>query len=736
MKNNSILVVCLILLVALLPAWLSANRLKLLSSGEEYINPDPDSMFYYRIVDQAYEKGSAKYLDYDNYGNFPHLFKIGYPRFYFWLLYGVKSICVKLCPSDPDFLLGFFPVLTTSLTVIIIFISLWYLGYPSVFLLLSAFMLLPSLPSLSVGTFGKWDYDHILSLYLWLWILGGMFYQDKPNRKILLFGGLVGGLLFGSWIGSLLIFFVIVLVCFLLWLLNSQLCSNYLTYCWKTFLMATVINLIVVLCSLNSYGWLMLDFGLIHILYLFLASLFIFGLSKLNSENKTKIICFTVIIIILCFFVAVNSEDSFNLLEKISGQDPVYLDINELQSIIEVRKLFSGQVSIEKSLNYYGLFFFLFPIFLFIPSDRLLNRKSALILQIWLAVFAIATSVQNRYIRSLGAGSLLFVAFILYFLWKGFVGFCKKYKLSLARPAFAFILLLLLVRVSAIWGFQKNDVSLRKSDIEAYKWIKDNTPTTSGYSDTKQAEYGILAYWDLGHHIAAYAKRPSIANNMQNGVKNMADIFSSKNESRAYALCKELGVKYILMNPDRVLFPSSIDFWEEYSKQERKAGYTALSSKVERSKNYENWFYYWLNRAFTLKPRGEFGVSENFRIVYVNREEDSSTYSNMLFEAVEGAKLCLTAKANTKARVSLNLKIGEAFCSYSKEQVVSESGKICFTLPYSCYYNNGSVSTGEFYEVSLVSHETGKLISGKVNVREAEVSAGKRVATSGIIIFN
>lgn len=720
------------MLVIVLPAWLCIYKI---SHGDNFIISDPDSLFYYRIVDQAYHKGSEEYIDYDNYGNFPYLFKIGYPRFYYWLLYFGKTLCTKLSPTNADFFMGLFPVITTTLTALIIILSLCLLGYPSVFLLFAAFLLLPNSSALSVGSFAKLDYDHILSLYIWIWILCSMFYQDTGKRKWLYWGGAASTLILGSWIGSLLLFFVVTIVCILLWCFNSSICKKYLPYCCITFCVAAVVNTFVMLLSPNRYGITLLDFGIIHISAIFLAALGIFILTKFNPSNKSKIIVFSIGMVVVLIFSIINPADTKDLIERVSGTDPIFLEINELRPLVEIKKLFVNKVSLEKAVVNYNLFIFLFPLFIFISAKKLLKRESADILQLWLIVVAFASFYQNRYIRIFGVGNCLFVAFILYFLWKSLSDYIEKSKLSKARVFVIFILLLLTVRVSALWGFSSFDNSIRKSELAAFDWIKKNTPPTSGYYDDKKPEYGILAYWDFGHLINFYAHRPVVANNMQNGVKNMADIFSSKDEETAYGLCKELGVKYVFMAPDRMLFPSTIDYWPAYKNQKRAPGYRALPHNVERSKDYDKWFYTWLNNWFGLRARGNFEPSSNFRIIYANYEVNSPSFSTMLFEIVPGAKLVLQAKPNSIVNVSLTIKVGKRLLKYHKVKKVEEKGSVCFVLPYSCSFNNGVVTSMESYDVSFVSHETNKKVIGKVLVKEADVVAGNTVATSSILIF-
>ena len=720
------------MLVILVPAWLYNTRF---IAGEAFINSDPDSLLYYRIVDQAYQKGSEKYLDYDNYGNYPYEYKIGYPRFYYWLFYFTKSICTKFFPNHSEFLIGLFPIVTTSLIPLLILLTLCYLKYPLVFLLFTAFMLIPASPAFRVGTFAQWDYDHILSLYIWLWLISAMFYQDSENKKCLYFGGIFAGLILGSWIGSLLIFFVVTIFCFILWFFNSSLCKRYLPFCYITIGIAAILNSFIMLLNPGRYGYILLDFGIIHIAAMFLASLGIYALTKFNPSNKSKIFFILISAIVITGFALIDPVDTKDLIERVSGVDPIFLEINELQPLINFSKLFVNLSSIEKAINSYGIYILLFPLFLFIPVKKLLKHNSALLMHYWLTIVAFASFYQNRYIRISGIGSCIFVAFILYFLWKNLIDYVDETKLSKIKIFCTFVLLLLLARASSLWNLSTPNTEIRKSELQAYTWIKNNTAQTSGYYDTKKPEYAILAYWDYGNQINYFAHRPVVANNMQNGVKNMADIFSSKDEETANKICEELSIKYVFMTPDRVLFPSTIDYWPAYQKFERAPGYRALPYNVERSKDYENWFYSWLMKDFGLRRRGNFNVTSNFRIVFANSESSSPSFSTMLFERVKGAKLVLKGKPNTVASINFGFKVNNMFFNYHKESTTNENGYVTFVLPYSCYYNNGIVSTGELFDISLISNETGRKIIGKVSIKENDVITGNQVATNSIILF-
>ena len=722
-----------------IPVWLCNSRI---IKGTSFVNSDPDSLFYYRIVDQALQKGSEKYIDYDNYGNFPYMFKIGYPRFYYWLLYATKYLCTELSPDNSEFLFGLFPVITSTLTALIIIISLSFLKYPPLFIVLIALTLIPSLPALTVGGFAKFDYDHILSLYLWVWLLSSMFYQDSHNKKWLYIGGISAGLVLGSWIGSLLIFVVVAVVCFGLWFINSDLCKRYLTFCYTTFGIATIINSLIILISPGRYGTVLLDFGIIHISAMVMITIGIFVLSKYKPTNKFRISLLALAVGIPLIFYLINPVNFQDLIEKVFGSDPIYQEIQELQPLIELkpRTRFNAHF-IDKALENYSFFIILFPFFLFVSIKRFVNKDSVSLLKLWVTIVMLASFYQNRYIRIFGIGSCIYAAFIIFYClcrYKEKNTYKNHSLLDKIHYILVIFILVFIIRIPSLSYIFSNSLGnngIRKSELEAFIWIKNNTPETSGYYDDKKPEYGILAYWDFGHQINYFAHRPVIANNMQNGVKNMADIFSSKDEETAYKLCEELGVKYVFVAPDRVFYTSTIDFWPAYRKQERGPGYRALPYNVERSKDYDKWFFSWLKNDLGLKNRGDFKTTSNFRIVFANEESGSPTYSTMLFEVVKGARLVLHGKPDSIASITLGMKIGNRFVTFRKETKVAENGYVTFILPYSCFYNNGIVFTGELYDISLVSHETNKRVKGRVAIKEADVIAGNQVATNSIFIF-
>jgi oligosaccharyl transferase (archaeosortase A-associated) len=94
--------------------------------------------------------------------------------------------------------------------------------------------------------------------------------------------------------------------------------------------------------------------------------------------------------------------------------------------------------------------------------------------------------------------------------------------------------------------------------VESLEWLKENTPQTGidyfrqydvqGFSYPPES-YGVMAVWDAGHWITFIARRIPITNPFQNnlgGQGGAAAFFLSRNESKADAILRNFGGKYVI----------------------------------------------------------------------------------------------------------------------------------------------------------------------------------------------
>ena len=734
--DKRVLWICLILVTLLIPGWLCETAFTGVKFDSDFVSSNPDGLYYYRIAEQAISQKSTEPLIYDSYGNFPYTHKIGFPPLFIRFFYWAKVLCNKISFDDSDFILGFVPVFFGWLTAVCIILTLWYCSYPRVFLVFLAFALIPLYPGIIVCEYGCFDHDFFVSFFLWVWILSAVLYYEKQRNLWLAIGGIGGFVVLGSWIGALLVFLMIIISCLVVWFSSSKVRGRYLKYCYVTTSIAVLLNSCMIAISPNDYGFDFLDFGMFHVLCVASASVFIFVLTKFEADLKNKLIFVTLAIVTVITTGVAMGESFFDLLYRFFATDPVFRNIAELKPMANISKLLLDTQSYKFALLGLSWTFFFLPIFILMPIDRLMKKESSIILQIWLSIMIIAGFTQIRYIRLPAIGCGIFVAIAVFFVWKSYFIIFNKNNKNYVNVSLGFILLLLLIRANSSLFYNGFDTKLRESYKTTLEWIAKNTKPTSGFSDNKKPEYGILAYWDIGHAINAYAKRPVIVNNCQWGMKNMAEVFSSTSEKEAKELCSGLGIKYILIMPSRVISKDGMDFWPAYKKLPEHDGYRALPSSVERSNDCNNWFYIWLKEGLGLHKNAGFDVASNFRIIYANYIDKSFPIADSaLFERVEGAKVYLRGKPGSEASLSLKLSISGRLVKYSVEKIVPDDGVICFNIPYSCYFNNGVVSTDELYSISIVSHETNKRITGNFIAKEKDVIEGNQIATSSIRLF-
>ncbi|MDR2856023.1 MAG: oligosaccharyl transferase, archaeosortase A system-associated, partial [Methanomicrobiales archaeon] len=99
-------------------------------------------------------------------------------------------------------------------------------------------------------------------------------------------------------------------------------------------------------------------------------------------------------------------------------------------------------------------------------------------------------------------------------------------------------------------------------------WMEENTPDPgidyymrydgSDWANLRPAEsYGVLSWWDYGHMIQYFAKRPSVANPFQQGVHYAAPFFTTGSEDRAREILDATNTKYVITDAEM----ATVKFW-------------------------------------------------------------------------------------------------------------------------------------------------------------------------------
>ena len=103
---------------------------------------------------------------------------------------------------------------------------------------------------------------------------------------------------------------------------------------------------------------------------------------------------------------------------------------------------------------------------------------------------------------------------------------------------------------------------------QSLEWMEENTPDPgidyymrydeSNWSNIRPDEsYGVLSWWDYGHMIQYFAKRPSVANPFQQGIHHAAPFFTTGSEDHATHILDATNTKYVITDAEMV----TVKFW-------------------------------------------------------------------------------------------------------------------------------------------------------------------------------
>jgi len=97
-------------------------------------------------------------------------------------------------------------------------------------------------------------------------------------------------------------------------------------------------------------------------------------------------------------------------------------------------------------------------------------------------------------------------------------------------------------------------------------WMKENTPDPFGDPDFyyelyeppapgesykyPESAYGIMAWWDYGHWITRISHRIPISNPFQQGASQAAQFFTAQDETSANKIMDDLGARYVVIDSD------------------------------------------------------------------------------------------------------------------------------------------------------------------------------------------
>lgn len=246
-----------------------------------------------------------------------------------------------------------------------------------------------------------------------------------------------------------------------------------------------------------------------------------------------------------------------------------------LSTILESKPIFYlyiGTIKMfttEPIILAYGYIIFVFPLIFFLILFNKIKISSELysIIIIISFLFAILTLYQRRFAFEFS------IPYAITFS----VFFSRIYdKLIQRRQIFLTILVSLLLVISFIplrsGLFNRSNSSAFYALYEGFKWLRDGVARPSPGAPPEGARVnsalpGVMAPWDLGHHIQFYSEMPTVADNFGfiymnlnpwQGFYDMARFFLTESEEEAVQILKKYKCKYVVVPNSSIYEPYTI----------------------------------------------------------------------------------------------------------------------------------------------------------------------------------
>jgi dolichyl-diphosphooligosaccharide--protein glycosyltransferase len=404
------------------------------------------------------------------------------------------------------------------------------------------------------------------------------------------------------------------------------------------------------------------------------------------------------------------------------------------RSVNESAPLFSsGRNFARVAILRLSCFVFVFPIaagLLAWSSRRKSAAATAYMILGWAVALFAMTLVQKRFFNSSSVALALVMGWAACQLYAAIkTSWCESQARK--RAAFALVTMLcvgLLLptlgayqrAVSNHWYWFKGE-SIRlhivharqRAAIEAARWLREETPPTSGWFDSKiTPEYGVLSPWEIGHIIEYEARRPTVADSFGDdlGAENFAAArrYYSSREKKAVKLLKRLRVRYVIaqQQPDYLRM-------EPTRESVAHAMYVLDGSEFTPGPDAPN-----------AKP---IDALRRHRLVYESPRlafYPTAPIPFKIFEYVEGARLTGRAAPGETIHIAVQLHTSTLRdLVYEKTVISNEKGRYGARLPYANRGHSSAVRADSNYTISCRS-QSAELVVDELAVREGRIVEG------------
>ena len=385
-----------------------------------------------------------------------------------------------------------------------------------------------------------------------------------------------------------------------------------------------------------------------------------------------------------------------------------------VSTVTEYTRLFdSSFVFFTHNFSYLALFT---PVFVLLLIIRMMKTRFSEISSTLVLYLTLTTSALGLYVYRFSSYFMIPFGLLIGII----VGPMVKRSLQGMIPL-ALLTAILFPTLLTYTDTPKQITGMQEFDLyrEPLNWIREHTPPTSGLYDlSKRPEYAVLAEWTPGFWINIISERPNIANPFSQapwhlkGIRDRARFIFMEEESEAFALCSELGAKYVITVPPYYIIQ---DDAKVVGKEEKElSDYIGLrGDDFIAGKKFFNLFYnrlHYLNGMQLRRTQG--GAAGHYRLVHESSETIPfgsssstglpSTVSQLkIFEVVKGGAIRgrIEPGATVTARLLVETNTGRKF-TYSKYVYSDNQGFFEIYLPYPTGYSENVCHSLGPYQVS------------------------------------
>jgi len=605
-----------------------------------------DAYYHMRLVDNLLHH-FPHHIGFDPYTFYPNGHSIGWPPFFDWLLAGIIWIISLGSPSQHtvDVVAAYFPAVLGALTVIpVYFIGKELFNRWAGIISAGLIALLPG-EFLGRSILGFTDHHAAETLFSTITILFLILAIKAARQRQLAFDhikrrdwatitrptvySLLAGLFLAiyllSWVGGLLLVFLI-FVYFVIQFIINHLRGETTDYLCIIGTLSFFIALVISLPFLPETSFIQVYW--VPLLIAMVTPLVLSGISRLMASRKIKPAYYLLTLVGLGLAgLAILHIISPDLVKSMLAAFRILIP-SGATTILEVQPILfpGGNFSLSVVWSYFTTGFFLSLISLGILIYLIIKQGSAekSLLVVWSLVMLAATLGQRRFAYYLAVNVALLTGYLSWQILEFAsrrkpaakpLEIPKKQKRKKVKPkksqkegfhlathqvtmALGVLVVFFLVFFPNISPAVATAKQARFAPNDAWcsslSWLKENTPDPFGDPDFyyelyespspeegynyPESAYGIMAWWDYGHWITRLSHRIPIANPFIQGARGAAYFFTAQNEALANKIMDELGARYVIIDYDTATakFPTVVtwsginqgEFYQVYYQQQ------------------------------------------------------------------------------------------------------------------------------------------------------------------------